>query len=187
MARRATLLIWPPSLYSPLRFGILFRFQVWGSFGVRFLVLFCFVFGVWDFFCLRVWGLWSGGAGYWAWAVGGRAFHPPGAGYEVKKTELLCLCLNRCDFKLREQSGSHPLGSRCIYEEGSQNKFCRRTNDSRCHPPDSNSRHLAHLPYLRCASQLGCASKLGDTPTSSTTSPRWAGRTCALLWGYNPV
>jgi hypothetical protein len=38
--------------------------------------------------------------------------------------------------------------------------FCRRTHDCRCHPQDSNSRHLAHLPYLRCASQLGCASKL---------------------------
>ena len=33
-------------------------------------------------------------------------------------------------------------------------------HDSRCHPPDSNSRHLALLPYLRCASQLGCASKV---------------------------
>ena len=30
-----------------------------------------------------------------------------------------------------------------------------------CHPPDSNSRHFPHLPYLRCARQLGCASTLG--------------------------
>ena len=37
---------------------------------------------------------------------------------------------------------------------------------------DSNSRHLPHLPYLRCASQLGCASKLGGRRRSS--SPRCA-------------
>ena len=33
---------------------------------------------------------------------------------------------------------------------------------------DSNSRNLPHRPYLRCASQLGCARKLGEGGTSRT-------------------
>ena len=47
----------------------------------------------------------------------------------------------------------------------SQLCFSKKRSDSCCYPPDSNSRHLAHLPYLRCSNQLGCASNLGGRGT----------------------